>query len=66
MNWNKLKDNQCPKCNKPLFWNDGATLIYCGNCDFKISAEKYKTIVRKTLKPSAPYKPWRPEDENPE
>ena len=49
MNWNNLKSNKCPQCGTyltkaPYITN---TQSSCGNCSFKISGEKFNSIVSK-------------------
>lgn len=52
-NWNKLKDYKCPICGytlNPLYIN----YYYCSNniggCEFKISKDKFDTLVSKMYK----------------
>lgn len=49
MNWNNLKSNKCPQCDTyltkaPYILNAAS---FCGNCSFKISGEKFNSIVTK-------------------
>jgi len=53
MDWNKLKDNRCPKCWAPLRDDRLSFMHECGRdgCDFKISNEKFDKIVSDLYKP---------------
>lgn len=46
MNWQNLRKNKCPKCNKD-FAKSLETYggVYFHGCGFKISEEKFKEIV---------------------
>lgn len=45
MNWKRLKDFKCPKCDDDLERN-GSLFACCNNrCDFIVSHAKFKTIV---------------------
>lgn len=52
MDWQRLKNNKCPKCNSDLLEDKMHT---CSNikCDFMIGDVKFKTIVNSLYKPQA-------------
>ena len=52
MDWNNLKNNQCPKCGVQLTQN--ARFCKCINvdCDFSCSVRKFNQIVAQLYYPS--------------
>ena len=47
MQWENLKDEKCPKCDKALTQNVEKQLYECSDCGFRISNDKYKMITEK-------------------
>ena len=48
MNWQKLKENKCPKCNNSKlldYYNPGTKTLGCKKCGFRIGEEKMREIV---------------------
>jgi hypothetical protein len=46
MNWQSLQEGECPKCEDPLIRSEWG--FNCCSCSFKISHDKYETIVSKS------------------
>lgn len=61
MNWNNLKNNQCPKCKH--FLEGNARYHRCTNsdCDFVCSVQKFNAIVNSLYRPTMSV---RTEEEN--
>ncbi len=51
MNWNNLKNNECPQCGKVLTPAVSHTGYGCFNCHFTISKAKFDKIVNDLYKP---------------
>lgn len=50
INWNRLKENRCPKCGKDIEFNTGSSIFKCGGkCGFAISDTKLKQLVSKMV-----------------
>lgn len=47
MNWKRLKDFKCPKCDADLEKNGGLFACCNNRCDFIVSHEKFKSLVEK-------------------
>lgn len=46
MNWKKLKDNKCPKCDRLLKEEKHAYKCSSRTCDFLVSKSKFDSIIR--------------------
>lgn len=51
MIWARLKSMKCPKCNAVLMENAETFFVQCSACSFKISKEKFNSIVADLYKP---------------
>lgn len=49
MNWSKLKQNKCPKCEKELSFRPGRDIFTCLECGFQIRKEKFEEIVKNVV-----------------
>jgi DNA-directed RNA polymerase subunit RPC12/RpoP len=65
-NWNKLKDFKCPKCKSELKHLPNNLDYFCGNCHFKISKEKFDTIINNRNVPHPVYSMIDEEERNQE
>lgn len=52
INWNELKNNQCPVCIEEL--SHEGLMILCSNdeCDFSISRKKFDSLINKIYEPN--------------
>lgn len=51
MNWNRLKNYKCPKCNSNLGGNARFHKCSSSKCDFMCSVQKFNKIVSDMHKP---------------
>lgn len=59
INWNRLKNFKCPKCNDSLYSNGGTEMEFeCNNkkCGFKISKSKFDSIIVNLYQKKEPLK----------
>ena len=50
MNWNKLKDYECPKCEAPLEHQLDNEIHACTQCEYTIGVEKFNQLITKMNK----------------
>ena len=67
MDWNKLRENKCPKCGKDIKPKIDFGLFWCSNtmCSFRISPERFNEIINSPPR-FKEEKHYRPRDEEPE
>lgn len=69
MKWANLRLNKCPSCSSDLDWDTQTALYQCSKCEFIITEEKLKSLIKKmnSKKPSFGHMThYRPDDEVPE
>lgn len=45
MDWKRLKNSKCPKCNAPI--KADRKVFKCTKCDFLISGSKFNEIIKR-------------------
>ena len=67
MNWQNLKQNKCPKCDKPFgyfaFTEPGFIKCPVPKCEFRISEKRYSEIVNSQINAQLEEK-WNQEQED--
>ena len=56
MKMRNLYNNKCPNCNKKLKFKKNNEIIFCKNCNFKISINKMSNSIAEMHRYSNPLK----------